>query len=79
MEPHSRRFLEIGVLKEPHEIRLGSLLESSDCTALELEIGLEILSDLSHKALEQKLSDQELSTLWYFLISLRATVPGLKR
>ncbi|GLU14969.1 hypothetical protein SLE2022_315020 [Rubroshorea leprosula] len=54
---------EIGILKEPHEIRLGSLLESNDCTALEPEIGLEILSDLSHKALERKLSDQELSTL----------------
>jgi hypothetical protein len=38
-------------------------LEGADCTALETEVGLEVLSDLTNETLEGKLSDEELGGL----------------
>jgi histone H3 len=54
---------EIGVLEETNEVRLSSLLQGKDGRALETEIGLEVLGDLSHKALERQLADEKLSGL----------------
>ena len=44
---------QIGVFKKTNKISLAGLLQSHNSRALEAEIGLEILSDLSHKALER--------------------------
>ena len=54
---------EIGVFEEANEVSLGGFLEGQDSRALEAEIGLEVLRDLSHEALEGKLTDQELRAL----------------
>ena len=54
---------QISVFKQTHQIRLSCLLKSSHCAALEPQIGLEILSDLSHKSLERKLPYQKLCAL----------------
>ena len=39
---------EVGVLKEGDEVRLDRLLESADGRALEAEVGLEVLGDLTN-------------------------------
>ncbi|KAI4296829.1 hypothetical protein L6164_036752 [Bauhinia variegata] len=54
---------KVGVLKETHQIGFRGFLESGDGGTLEAEIGLEVLSNLTNKALEGKLSDQKLGTL----------------
>jgi hypothetical protein len=54
---------EVGVLEEGDEVRLNGLLESADGRALEAEVGLEVLSDLTDKTLEGQLADEELSRL----------------
>ena len=54
---------KIGVLEEADEVGLGRLLESQDGGSLEAEIGLVVLGDLTHKALERQLADQELGGL----------------
>ena len=54
---------QVGVLEQTNQVRLGGLLEGQDGGSLEAEIGLEVLSDLTHKALEGELADQELGGL----------------
>ena len=54
---------QVGVLEETNEVSLGGLLEGQHCRGLEAQVGLEVLSDLSHKALEWQLADEELSAL----------------
>ena len=54
---------EVGVLEELHEVGLGSLLQGHDGGVLEAEVGLEVLGNLPHEALEGQLPDQELSGL----------------
>jgi len=54
---------EIGVLKQPNEVSLGGLLKSGDGGALEPEIGLEVLGDLTNQPLEGELADQKLGAL----------------
>jgi len=54
---------KVGVLEKGDEVSLNGLLESADGRALETEIGLEVLSDLTNKTLERQLADQELSRL----------------
>jgi hypothetical protein len=49
---------EVGVLEEADQVRLGSLLQRGDCGALEAEVGLEVLRDFPHQALERQLADQ---------------------
>ena len=44
---------QIGVLEQTNKISFAGLLQSHNSRTLEAEIGLEILSDLSHKALER--------------------------
>ena len=50
---------EVGVLEEPHKVGLAGLLESHHSGALEAEVGLEVLSDLSNQALEGKLQKRK--------------------
>ena len=51
---------QVGVLEETDEVSLRRLLEGHDGGALEAEIGLEILSDLTDETLEGELADEEL-------------------
>ena len=50
---------EVGVLEEPHEVGLTGLLESHHSRALEAEVGLEILGDLSDETLEGQLGNKQ--------------------
>jgi len=54
---------QVGVLKQPDEVGLASLLQSSNGSRLESEISFEILSDFSDETLEGQLPDEELSGL----------------
>ena len=54
---------EVGIFEEPDEVRLGRLLQRADGRRLEPEVGLEVLGDLPHEALERQLADQELGAL----------------
>ena len=54
---------EVGVLKEADEVGLGGFLQSHDGRGLEAEIGLEVLGDLTHQALEGQLPDEQLGAL----------------
>ena len=51
---------QVGVLEERGEVSLGRLLERRDGVGLEAKVGLEVLRDLSDKALKRELADQEL-------------------
>ena len=46
-----------------HQVRLRGLLEGDDGRRLEAEVGLEVLRDLAHQALEGQLADQQLCRL----------------
>ncbi|CAL9098897.1 unnamed protein product, partial [Musa textilis] len=54
---------EIGILEEPHEIGLGSLLQRRHSRALEAQVGLEVLGDLTDQTLERQLPDEQLRAL----------------
>jgi hypothetical protein len=54
---------QVGVLEESHQVGLGSLLQRQDGRALEPQVGLEVLGNLTHKPLEWELADQELGGL----------------
>jgi hypothetical protein len=54
---------QVGVLEERDEVGLDRLLESADGGRLETEIRLEVLGNLTDKALEGQLADEELSRL----------------
>jgi len=54
---------QVGVLEETHKVSLAGLLESTDGSALEPEVSLEILCDLTNKTLEGQLADEQLSGL----------------
>jgi hypothetical protein len=49
---------QVGVLKKTDQVCFGSLLKCHDCSALEAEIGLEILGNFTNEALEGKLERQ---------------------
>uniref|UniRef100_K7FH66 Uncharacterized protein n=1 Tax=Pelodiscus sinensis TaxID=13735 RepID=K7FH66_PELSI len=51
---------QVGVLEEPHQVGLAGLLQGHDGRTLEAQVGLEVLSDLPHQALEGQLADQQL-------------------
>ena len=57
---------QVGVLEQTNQVGLSSLLESQDCRALETEICLEVLGNLTDKALEGQLADEELSGFLVF-------------
>ena len=52
---------QVGVLKETNQVSLTGLLEGHDGGALEAEVSLEVLGDLSDQTLEGQLADEELS------------------
>merc|ERR1712089_79722 len=54
---------EVSVLKQTNQISLAGLLEGHDGRALESQVGLEILSDLTDQTLERKLADEKLGGL----------------
>ena len=54
---------KVCVLEEANEVSLGGLLKSHDGRGLEAEIGLEVLGDLAHQALEGELPDEQLGAL----------------
>ena len=54
---------EVGVLEETHQVSLASLLKSHHSRALEPQICLEVLCNLTNKALERKLPDEQFSGL----------------
>ena len=83
---------QVGVLEQTNQVGLAGLLQSHHSRALEPQVGLEVLSNLTNKALEWQLADEQFSrllvpeqdqikhqfyTFTYLLISRRATVPGL--
>ena len=51
---------QVGVFKQTNKVSLASFLKSHHSGTLETQIGLEILSDFSHKTLEGQLADQQL-------------------
>lgn len=54
---------EVGILEERDEVGLDGLLESTDGRRLEAEVRLEVLGDLTNKALEGQLADEKLGGL----------------
>jgi hypothetical protein len=52
---------QVSVLEEGDQVSLAGLLQRQDGRRLEAEVGLEILSDFTDKALEGQLPDEELS------------------
>jgi len=54
---------QVGVLEQTNKVSLRGLLQSHDGRALEAQVSLEVLGDLTHQTLEGQLADQELSAL----------------
>jgi hypothetical protein len=54
---------QVGVLKQTDEVSLAGLLEGHDSRALEAQVSLEVLCDLTDQTLEGQLADEELSGL----------------
>ena len=54
---------QVGVLEVRDEVSLNGLLERTDGRALEAEVALEVLCDLTNQTLERKLADEELGRL----------------
>src|SRR5574338_11993 len=51
---------QVGVLEQADEVGLAGLLQGHDGRALEAQVGLEVLSYLTHEALEGELADEQL-------------------
>ena len=54
---------QVRVFKQTHEVGFSSFLKSQNSRALEAQIALEVLGDLTHKTLEGQLTDQKLGRL----------------
>jgi histone H3 len=54
---------QVGVLKETNKVGLRGLLEGHDSRRLEAEVSLEVLGNLTDKALEGQLADEKLGGL----------------
>ena len=54
---------QVGILEERDEISLDGLLEGADGRALEAQVRLEVLGDLTDETLERQLADEELRRL----------------
>jgi hypothetical protein len=54
---------QVGVLEEADQVGFAGLLQGHDGRALEAQVGLEVLGDLTHEALEGQLADQQLGAL----------------
>lgn len=51
---------QVGVLEETDQVGFARLLECHDGRALETQVRLEVLGDLTDQALERQFADQEL-------------------
>lgn len=49
---------QVSALEQTHQVSLACLLQSNDGQALEVQVGLEVLSSLADQALEGQLPDQ---------------------
>ena len=54
---------QVGVLEQTNKVGLAGLLEGHDGRALEPQVSLEVLGDLTDQALEGQLADEQLSGL----------------
>ena len=54
---------QVGVLEQAHQVRLRGLLQREHGRRLEAQVGLEVLRDLAHQALERQLADEQLRRL----------------
>lgn len=54
---------QVGVFEQTDQVSFAGLLQCHHGGALETEIGLEVLSDLTDETLERELADQQLGTL----------------
>ena len=50
---------EVGVFKQSDQVGLAGLLQSHHGGALEAQVGLEVLGDLTHEALEGELANEQ--------------------
>jgi hypothetical protein len=58
---------QVCILKHANKVILWSLLERKHCCALETQVVIEILSNLSYQMLEWCLANQQVSRLLVFL------------
>ena len=49
---------QVGVFKQSNEIGFGRLLQGQDGRALEAKVGLEVLRNFAHEALERQLANE---------------------
>jgi len=54
---------QVGVLEQTNQVGLAGLLEGHDGRALEPQVGLEVLGDLTDQTLEGQLADEQLGGL----------------
>ena len=54
---------QVGVLEQSHQVGFAGLLQSGHGRALEAQVSLEVLGDLTNETLEGQLADQKLSGL----------------
>jgi hypothetical protein len=54
---------QVGVFEETNKVGFGGFLKCQNSSALEAKVGLEILSNFTHKSLERSLTDQEIGRL----------------
>jgi histone H3 len=57
---------QVSILKKTNEVGLRRLLKGKDGRGLEAKIGLEVLSNLTDKALEGRLANEQLGRLLVF-------------
>ena len=57
---------QVGVLEQTYQVSLAGLLQSHDGRALEAQVGLEVLGDLTDQPLEGQLADEQLGALLPF-------------
>ena len=62
-DPLSVDSAQVGVFKKTNQVGLTGLLKSSNSRALEAQIGLEVLGDLTNQTLERQLADKKLGAL----------------
>ena len=54
---------KVGILKEANQVGLASLLKSHHSRALEPQVSLEVLGNLTDETLEGQLADEQFSRL----------------
>ena len=54
---------QVGIFEETHQVSLAGFLQSHDSRALEAQVSLEVLCNLTNQTLERQLADEQLSAL----------------